>query len=184
MKPQNTSSTNSGSRIQRNSPPSKKFWTIAHACGHEVERDLSDRPADRRAGFAEWLANQECTDCWKATRVDREEVKAAWLAAKRAEEQAAAGTWSAQYRMPPLEGSERGIAWGERCRHQLVSAAYTALVLEGDMDDDAWQQIEDAARTITRAGWWIDNRASEPDDLPELLAAATSGDRPCENPFV
>ncbi|WP_269858006.1 hypothetical protein [Streptomyces sp. RPT161] len=162
----------------------KKIWTITHSCGHEVERDLSVRPADRRAGFAEWLAKQECTDCWKAARTDREEDRAAWLAAKRAEEQAAADAWSARYRMPPLEGTERGIAWGACCRHQLVSAAYTSLVLEGDMGDAAWQQIEDATRTITRAGWWIDNRASEPDDLPELLAAGTSSDRSCENPFL
>lgn len=33
--------------------------------------------------------------------------------------------------MPPLEGSERALAWGERSRFQLVTAAYTALVSEG-----------------------------------------------------
>ncbi|GAA4947516.1 hypothetical protein GCM10023205_04310 [Yinghuangia aomiensis] len=85
--------------------------------------------------------------------------------------------------MPALDGSPRAIAWAERCRHQLVSDAYTALVTDGDLDDDAWEDIEDAARTVTRAGWWIDNRESDPGDLPELLAAATSSDRPNENPY-
>ena len=43
-------------------------WTTKHLCGHEVVHDLSDRPADRRAGFARWLADRDCTDCWKAAR--------------------------------------------------------------------------------------------------------------------
>lgn len=160
----------------------KKIWTIKHACGHQAERDLADRPADRRAGFAEWLAKQECTDCWRAAKDGDEQDKAAWLEAKRAAEQAESDAWSEQYRMPPLEGTERGIAWGVRCRHQLLGAAYTALVLEGETDEAEWQQIEDTARTVTRAGWWIDQRASEPGDLPELVQAATSADRPTENP--
>ncbi|MGW0564664.1 hypothetical protein ACWDZ4_29675 [Streptomyces sp. NPDC003016] len=39
----------------------KTIWQITHSCGHHAERDLSDRAADRRAGFAEWLAKQECS---------------------------------------------------------------------------------------------------------------------------
>ncbi|MFE4357869.1 MULTISPECIES: hypothetical protein [Streptomycetaceae] len=162
----------------------KKVWTITHACGHEAERDLGARPADRRAGFAEWLARQDCTDCWRAAQGDDETGKAEWLEAKRAAEQAESEAWSQQYRMPPLEGTDRGIAWGIRCRHQVLTAAYTALVLDGSMPEPQWEQIEDQARTITRAGWWIDQRASEPADLPELLDAALDTDRPTENPFV
>ncbi|MFF2819381.1 hypothetical protein ACFVT9_28140 [Kitasatospora cineracea] len=162
----------------------KKVWTIAHSCGHESERDLGDRPADRRAGYADWLARQECTDCWRAAKDGDEADKAAWLAAKRAAEQAESDAWSEQYRMPPLEGTERGIAWGVRCRHQLLTAAYTSLVLEGGLPEADWKQVEERARTVTRAGWWIDQRASEPGDLQELLEAATAADRPTENPFV
>ncbi|MGW2056238.1 hypothetical protein ACWCOZ_20385 [Streptomyces sp. NPDC001840] len=160
----------------------KKLWHITHSCGHKTERDLSDRAADRRAGFAEWLANRECTDCWRAARTTDEQDKAAWLEAKRAEEQAESDAWSAQYRMPPLEGTVRAVAWGVRCRHQVLSSAYTALVLEGDTSEAQWEVIEETARTITRAGWWIDQRSSEPGDLSELLQAATDRDRPTENP--
>lgn len=39
----------------------KTIWPITHSCGHHTERDLSGRAADRRAGFAEWLAKQECS---------------------------------------------------------------------------------------------------------------------------
>ncbi|MFI2116706.1 hypothetical protein ACH489_19775 [Streptomyces rubiginosohelvolus] len=46
----------------------KTIWPITHSCGHHAERDPSGRAADRRAGFAEWLAKQECTDCWRAAK--------------------------------------------------------------------------------------------------------------------
>ncbi|WUT00703.1 hypothetical protein OHA46_30210 [Streptomyces sp. NBC_00708] len=39
---------------------------------------------------------QISTDCWKATQADREQDKAAWLAAKRAGEQAESEAWSQQ----------------------------------------------------------------------------------------
>ncbi|MGV9791010.1 hypothetical protein [Streptomyces sp. NPDC003435] len=161
----------------------KTIWPINHACGHQTERDLSDRAAARRAGFADWLAKQECTDCWRASKEGDEQDKAAWLKAKRAEEQAESESWSRQYQMPPLEGTARAIAWGARCRHQVLATAYTALVLEGETSETEWERIEEAARTVTRAGWWIDQRTSEPDDLDELLQAATETDRPTENPY-
>ncbi|MGH4028718.1 hypothetical protein ACQB60_07255 [Actinomycetota bacterium Odt1-20B] len=160
----------------------KKLWTIDHACGHTTEADLSDRPADRRAGYARWLAERDCTDCWRASRQDDGESKTEWLAAQRAAEQAEAEAWSQQYRMPALEGTDRAVAWGIRCRHQLVSAAYTALVVEGTTSEAAWEAIENAGRPLTRAGWWIDQRDADPADLPELLEAASESDRPTENP--
>ncbi|MEU9397087.1 hypothetical protein AB0D86_44755 [Streptomyces sp. NPDC048324] len=46
----------------------KTIWHIDFLCGHSGARDLSDRAADRRAGFAEWLAKQECTDCWRSAK--------------------------------------------------------------------------------------------------------------------
>ncbi|MFF1651399.1 hypothetical protein [Streptomyces sp. NPDC058240] len=137
---------------------------------------------DRRAGFTEWLAKQECTDCWRTAKDGNEQDKADWLKAKRAEEQAESETWSTRYRMPPLEGTERAVAWGVRCRHQILAAACTTLVLEGETSDTEWEEIGEAARTITHAGRWIDQRASEPEDLTELLQAATEADRPTENP--
>ncbi|MCX4393315.1 hypothetical protein [Streptomyces sp. NBC_01767] len=50
-------------------------WKIVHICGHEVTHDLSNRPADRRAGFARWLEGRDCTDCWKAARDSDTESK-------------------------------------------------------------------------------------------------------------
>lgn len=183
MKPQTSSPTSNVTPIKRNSPGVPLKWTVEHRCGHEVVHDLSDRPVDRRAGFARWLAERDCTDCWKAARDTGPESTQEWLAAKRAEEQQAAADWAARFDMPPLEGPERALDWGERSRHQLMTAAHTALVTEGTWDETDWAALEEKARTVTRAGWWIDQRDADGADLVELLDAATTQDLGTENPF-
>ncbi|MFF2955690.1 hypothetical protein ACFVVU_30630 [Kitasatospora sp. NPDC057965] len=163
--------------------PIKTIWAVTHGCGHDADHDLSSRPADQRAGYARWLAGRDCTACWRAQRDADGADRAAWLEQKRAAEQQAATEWAAKFRMPPLDGPEKAIAWGERSRHQLMAAAYRDLVVEGDLDENAWLDIEEQARTIDRASWWIDQRDAAPADLPELLAAATGEDRTTENPY-
>ncbi|MFJ9900712.1 hypothetical protein ACIQPR_46050 [Streptomyces sp. NPDC091280] len=158
-------------------------WPVEHICGHETVHDLSHRPADRRAAFARWLAGRDCTDCWKASRDTDSASKAEWLAAKRAAEQQAAAEWATRFGMPPLEGPERALGWGERSRHELVTTAHTALVVEGTWDEADWAQLEEKARTVTLAGWWIDQRNSDGADLVELLDSATEQDLGTENPF-
>ncbi|KUM99909.1 hypothetical protein AQI95_35930 [Streptomyces yokosukanensis] len=158
-------------------------WTVTHACGHEAVHDLSGRPADRRAGFARWLAGRDCSECWKAARDSDTASTQQWLAAKRAEEQQAASEWAARFDMPPLEGPGKALAWGERSRHQLVTAAHTALVVEGTWDEADWAVLEEKARTVTAAGWWIDQRDADGSDLLELLDAASEADHGTENPF-
>jgi hypothetical protein len=158
-------------------------WTIEHVCGHEIIHDLSDRPADRRAGFARWLTEGDCPGCWKAARDSNTESRQEWLTAKRAAEQQAAAEWAAKFDMPPLEGPERALDWGERSRHQLMASAHTALVVEGTWNEADWAELEDRARSVTRAGWWIDQRDADGTDLLELLEAATEQDCGTENPF-
>ncbi|MFD9715795.1 hypothetical protein [Streptomyces sp. NPDC059076] len=156
---------------------------MVHTCGHEFTHDLSGRPADQRAGFARWLGGRDCTDCWKAARDNDATSREEWLAARRAEEQESAAAWARQFDMPPLEGPEKALAWGERSRHQLVTAAHTALVVEGTWDEADWVVLEEKTRVVSRAGWWIDQRDADGLDLPELLDAATESDRGTENPF-
>lgn len=84
-------------------------WTITHDCGHETVHDLSGRPAEKRAGFARWLAAKDYTDCWKAVRDADTASKEQWLAAKRVEEQQAAAEWAARFDIPPLEGPEKAL---------------------------------------------------------------------------
>ncbi|WP_203621430.1 hypothetical protein [Streptomyces anulatus] len=158
-------------------------WTVEHACSHQVIHDLSGRPADKRAGFSRWLAGRDCTDCWKAERDADTGSKEEWLATKRAAEKEEAAAWAKQFDMPPLEGPEKALDWGERCRHQLMTAAHTALVVEGSWGEADWAELEEKARAVTRAGWWIDQRDAEGTDLLELLEAAEEDDHSTENPF-
>ncbi|MGW3240669.1 hypothetical protein [Streptomyces olivaceus] len=148
-----------------------------------MTHDLSNRPADRRAGFARWLATKDCTDCWKAARDADTESKEEWLAARRAAELEAARAWAKRFDMPPLEGPEKALDWGERSRHQLMTDAHTTLVAEGTWDEADWAELEEKARAVSRAGWWIDQRDSEGTDLLELLEAAGEDDHGTENPF-
>ncbi|AKA06658.1 hypothetical protein SAZ_32775 [Streptomyces noursei ZPM] len=183
MKPQTSSPTSNVTPIKRNSPGVPRQWNVTHSCGHDAVHDLSDRPADKRAGFARWLGSRDCTDCWKANRDSDSESKQQWLADRRAEEQQAADDWAEKFDMPPLEGPEKALQWGARSRHQLMTTAHTALVIEGTWDEADWAELEEKARTITRAGWWIDQRDAAGTDLLELLDAATEADRGTENPF-
>lgn len=157
-------------------------FDIAHSCGHAFTHDLSDRSADQRARYARWLGTRPCTDCWRAERKKDSVSTAEWLAAKRAEEQTAATEWAVRFEMPPLEGPEKILGWGERTRHQLVTRAYTELVTEGTWDEADWAQLEETIRLLARAGWWVDQREAAGTDLPELLNAADENDR-TENPF-
>ncbi|WP_121841412.1 hypothetical protein [Streptomyces sp. S5] len=156
---------------------------MEHACSHQAVHDLSGRPADQRVGFARWLAAKDCTDCWKAAREADTGSKEEWLAAKRASEQEEATAWAKRFDMPPLEGPEKALGWGERSRHQLMTAAHNALVTEGGWGEEDWAELEEKARKVGRAGWWIDQRDAEGSDLVELLDAATEQDQGTENPF-
>jgi hypothetical protein len=183
LKPQTSSPTSDVTPIKRNSPGVATRWDVVHNCGHEWTHDLSSRRADQRASFARWLTGRDCTDCWRATRSADTAGREEWLAARRAAEQQAAAEWAKRFDMPPLDGPQKIVGWGERCRHQLVTAAHTVLVAEGSWDEADWAALEEKARTVTRAGWWLDQRDSGGSDLPELLDAASESDRGTENPF-
>ena len=127
--------------------------------------------------------SRSCTDCWKAARDADTESKEEWLAAKRAAEQEAAARGRSSSTCRSWKARSKALDWGERSRHQLMTAAHTALVVEGTWDEADWAELEEKARAITRAGWWIDQRDAEGTDLLELLDAATEADRGTENPF-
>ncbi|WKV82505.1 hypothetical protein HBB06_30675 (plasmid) [Streptomyces sp. SNU607] len=54
---------------------------------------------------------------------------------------------------------------------------------DDDWDEADWAELEEKARAIARAGWWIDQREADGPDLLELLDAATEADCGTQNPF-
>lgn len=142
-------------------------YDIDHKCGHAEHHDLSNLPAGKRAGRAVWLATTDCTDCFK-TRNRKTLSKE--VQAERAAEQQTATAQAERDQLAVLVGSEKQIEWAHRVRYELLRDTYTALVAEGTFTDDQFDaEVIVPARLIDRAHWWIDNRATSPADLPELL---------------
>ena len=167
--------------------PVKSIWTVDHSCGHEQDHDLSDKRPSERAGFVRWLEQKECSDCWRRER-DKENAteREAWIAEQRAKKMTEVEAWERACAMPALDGSEKATDWGRRVRHNLMAASHGHAQQIGISDQDFAQCVEDPARRINSASWWIDQRDAAPEDVPELVAdgalepAAGSGS---ENPY-
>lgn len=161
----------------------KTTWTVAHACGHGQDHDLSSRRPSERAGFARWLGKKDCSSCWRAERdgangQDRE----AWLAERRAAEAEEIETWEPRAGMPALEGSDKQCEWARRVRHDLLVAGHDWWLDNGHDDASFAAQVERPARSMLRAAWWVDQRDSAPEDLAELVADGAQSDG-TENEF-
>lgn len=132
-------------------------WDITHLWGHTIRTNLADKPAGQRAGTARWLAkHRHCPACEPAAREAEHQTLL--------EEAERDG-------MPALVGGDGAVRWAVRIRQEFLRAAFRDLV-ETDLVDPAVFQhtVLDAARTVTSARWWIDNRDYPAADLPDLLA--------------
>ncbi|WP_298207533.1 hypothetical protein [Ferrimicrobium sp.] len=161
----------------------KTDWTVTHACGHDQEHDLSAKRASRRAGYARWLATSDCTTYWrKAQDHDQGGDQQAWLAERRAQQMEQITSWERRADMPWLDGSDKAIAWARSIRFELLAAAYECF----DVEEAYITELEQPARLITSASWWIDQRDAPAEDVVELIVDQ-AGDllvpTGLENPF-
>jgi hypothetical protein len=71
-------------------------------------------------------------------------------------------------------------------RHTVMTGAFELLVMDGGLTEDDWlATVEEPARRITSASWWIDNREAAPEDVAELITAATGTEAASsENPYA
>ena len=166
-----------------NGRAAKTTWEAHHACGHRARRtaashDLPARRPSEHAGYARWLATRDCANCWKAG-LDATAAceRAPWLAGRRAEELAETEVWETRAAVPAFDG-DKAVEWGQRVRHQLLAAAHDTL---GLAEDDFAVRVENPARRIDSASWWIDQRDTEPVDLEELVTDAASNDPASSN---
>jgi hypothetical protein len=165
----------------------KTVWRVAHSCGHGHDHDLGDKRPSERAGYANWLATKECSECWRAERDQRNgQSRQAWLAQRRAEEAAEIETWEHRGGMPGLDGSDKAVRWARRVRYELIVAGHDHAATVGVSDDAFAAAVEDAARKVTSASWWIDQRFTDAADVAELIADGASDpdlSTGTENPF-
>lgn len=152
-------------------------FELSFGCGHVGTIDLSALPADRRGGRITYLQDKGlCGDCFEATREKRRELElSSWVTARRKEEDAQAAQWARQQEYAPLSGSTKQVAFTARVRFELMHQLYEWAVEEGN-EPAAFERVEQTAKSIDTARWWLDQRAlvTDPADLVELLGAAAS----------
>lgn len=160
----------------------KTEWEIDFKCGHSETRDLSHKPAGDRAGFAKWLEGKQCTECFEKDAPKRKKQYAKQFAE---EEREKAEAEAKKLGLPELEGSEKQVKWALSVRNDLILSAHSALVEDDGADlteDEFTTRILEPAQRILRAGWWIDNREQEPQDLEELVNDVAD-ENVTENPY-
>lgn len=152
--------------------------SIKYTCGHTQRTDLSRIPAGRRKAHAFGLAkNRICGRCFAR----KNEAGRQWLKARNAQKLAEAEVFEETHDLAPVEGSDKQIPWATRIRYELLNAALESpAVTNGTFADS----IQPAARTTLKAGWWITNVDTEPEDVEDLVTTATPTDHiETENPF-
>lgn len=152
-------------------------FEIDFACGHTETRDLSVKPAGKRKGFANWLSQQNCFECWKDETKDERTQQRREAAASNAK----------KLGLPELEGSPAQLEWAPIFRDSVIQNAHEELCRGQDAtltEDEFEERIMEHARMITRAGWWMDNSDAAPEDLEELVSTALDDEdkvNGCEN---
>lgn len=149
----------------------KTIWPVEYTCGHIENRDLSDKPAGKRAASAKWFGEHlVCGRCFKQQNGSGESD--ADRDARHKEEAEQIREDANRDGLPlDLVGTEKQVPWALRIRAELIRGAYEALVEGGELTDaDFEEQVLLPARPLDRARWWIDNKDADAGDLPELLA--------------
>lgn len=148
-------------------------YKIKFTCGHSEVKDLATTPAGKRANKATWMGkNFNCSKCFKAKGQEE-------LAKDNAELLAEAEVFEEEHDLPELEGSEKQIPWATRVRYQSLAAGLEHLVGNEDQIDE----VLEAARTLTKSGWWIDYKDMDADEVYEVVTtgAVTARQKAAEN---
>src|SRR5207244_5372538 len=100
------------------------------------------------------FSNKECTECWRAKQGAASQRLSAedWLAQRRTEDRAETQEWEQRAETWLLAGSEQAGDSGRR--FAVLSAAYEAVVMNGDLATGAAGELERPARLIDRASGW------------------------------
>lgn len=142
----------------------KTKFSVDHECGHTQEHDLSAKPAGKRAGLAKWLKDKPCWECGKTSGISEE--RKAEILAETEETERTLG-------LGELDATdlqrEKLLPWAREIRAAKVREAYE--LVESGKETEAWfeNNILGPAKQISRCNWWVDNRESSIEDLPELL---------------
>lgn len=153
---------------------------VQFKCGHSETKDFSSTPPGKRKAKAFGLGkNFVCSRCFKASR--REDLER-----QNQEVLIHAQGFDEEHGLPELTGSDKQIRFATRIRYQVLSDIITTA--ENDRQSFEPEQVVDAAKSLVRAGWWLDNTTEKHlnvDDLITLITTAIDEDDlvGTENPF-
>lgn len=139
---------------------------IRFTCGHMETKDLTAVPAGKRKAKAYGLGkNLVCSKCFRSS--NREE-----LHRENRQQLIDAQSFDEEQGLPELTGSDKQIAWATRNRYQVL----TEIIGSGETDSDRAEaeQVVEAAKSLTRAGWWLDNTTDKDLDVEDLIELITT----------
>lgn len=141
-------------------------FQIKFTCGHTQTKDLSDTPAGKRKGRAFGLGkNFVCSNCF--SKQGKED-----LDRKNQEVLVAAQGFDEQHGLPELNGTEKQIAWATRNRYEVLTEI---LDSEDQLPEQSAEQVIEVSKSLTRAGWWLDNTTDTDLTVSDLIELITTG---------
>ena len=166
-------------------------FEIIHSCGHSQIHNISG-PIKNRDSKAKWLAEQECSECWKVEQAAEREIAHAEAGAAADRFEAGADD------LPTLEGTARQVAWArsiravalgaigtelEKIGGQLAQMTGTDSEAEGNRQAGIIRQVAAEWKAEASAKWWIEHRHENAD--PKTVAACWIGEfyRAAQNRF-
>ncbi|QCU77947.1 hypothetical protein E7744_06940 [Citricoccus sp. SGAir0253] len=153
---------------------------VQFKCGHAEAKDLESTPPGKRKAKAFGLGkNFVCSRCFKALRRDELDRHNRDLLVQ-------AQGFEEDHGLPELSGSEGQVPWATRLRYQVLTDLIEAADSHRPVFDPG--QVIEVAKSLVRAGWWIDNTRDPDltvDDLLTLITTAIDEDDlvATENPF-
>lgn len=126
------------------------YYDVKHCCGH-VESVQLYGPTKNREWRIHQMEQELCSECWAAELARRNAENA-----KKAQEM----------ELPPLQGTEKQVAWAETLRMEFI-AEYERDYANRPMRVDPMlencsndEYAEAVLKEETRASWWIDHKDS------------------------
>lgn len=141
-------------------------FRIKFTCGHTETKDLSDTPAGKRKARAFGLGkNFVCKKCFAAQGQDD-------LEKKNTQVLVAAQGFEEEHGLPVLEGTEKQVSWATRTRYEALTE-----ILDADPDklSQPAEQVIEVSKSLTRAGWWLDNTTDKELTVEDLVELITTG---------
>lgn len=125
------------------------YYDVKHCCGHTECVQLYG-PTKNREWRIHQMEQELCSECWAAELARRNAENA-----KKAREM----------ELPPLQGTEKQVAWAETLRMEFIAEyerdyANRPMRVDAGLENCSYDEYAEAMLKEPRASWWIDHKDS------------------------